>query len=232
MLNGRTMRSRIPPDLGKYTKFGNYCFISRVNDIFPDKWGIAETLFGKIRRVSTKFGYGVWTCPHFLCKKGDAVFVLRDMLSLNVADANLLEHWDGYIFDSHEHGKLIPPFSKDECKFDPPMMVNTACESDDESNNLLLLDHRNHIVFEANRDIGGGESLLVDYGPEYNGSLGAVRLKQRLARENAIKRRRNAHHDFECPYCGLTMLSRFRIGHTRYCQERDKREPSDGQGLE
>jgi len=65
----------------------------------------------------------VCTCPHFACEKGDVVFVLRNMQTLNVADEDLVEHWDGYIFDSHEHGKLIPPFPKEECKFDPAMMV-------------------------------------------------------------------------------------------------------------
>ena len=71
-------------------------------------------MFGKVRRVSSKFGYGVWMCPLFECKKGDAVFVLRDMQSLDDADELLVEHWDGYIFDSHEHGKLIPPFFKQD----------------------------------------------------------------------------------------------------------------------
>ena len=138
---------------------------------WADKWGLASTHFGKVRRVSSAFGYGVSTCPHFSCKQGDAVFVLRDLKALDVADEVLVHHWDGYIFDSHEHGRLIPPFSKEDCKFDPPMMVNTACESDEEENNLRLLDHRNHIIFEATRDIQGGETLLVDYGSEYNASL-------------------------------------------------------------
>ena len=171
--------------------------------------------------MSSKFGYGVWTCPHFSCKKGDAVFVLRDMRTLNVADRDLVDHWDGYIFDLFEHGKLIPPFPKEECKFDPPMMVNTACDSDEETNNIRLLDHRNHIVFEATRDIEGGETLLVDYGSEYNKSLGVVRKQRRVEIDCAKLRRRNKHHDFECPHCGRTMLRKFRLGHTRYCSSRD-----------
>ena len=180
-----------------------------------DRRGHSTTFFGKVRRVRSPFGWSVVTCPKFKCKKGDMVFVLRGM---RTTTPNEKKKWIGYTFDFGDNDDRRPPHPFSANILHAPMMVNTHCAEKDETFNLALNTEGDIVVFEAVREILGGETLLVDYGPDYNKELFDEREQQRCSRKNELASRKNRNHTFQCSNCGHTCQQRYRLSHYNSCK--------------
>ena len=179
-----------------------------------DRRGYAKTRFGTVRRVNTPYGWGVRACPSFLCEADDAVFIIRDMIRLNSSEK---VEWFGYTFFFDHNDERRPSHDLCDNVCHAPMMVNTHCEEKNESPNLTLLTQDNIVIFEATRQIKGGEMLIVDYGSEYNQELMLEREAAKQRREDDFKARRNITHNYKCPRCGESCHSRFRLAHYNRC---------------
>ena len=135
---------------------------------------------------------------------------------------NQKKKWAGYsfYFDGEDDKRPPHPFSQNILH--PPMMVNTHCEEHNETFNLLLKCEDDVVIFEAVRSIGGGETLMVDYGTEYNKELFEERQLERSKRKLQLESRKNRNHNFTCSKCGHTCNDRYRLKHFNKCS---------GQGL-
>ena len=180
-----------------------------------DHRGFAETCFGKVRRVKTKYGWGVKTCPHFRCAKDDAVFIIRGMISLKLSEK---KEWCGYTFFFDVDDERRPSHKFSENVSHAPMMVNTHCEEKDESPNLTLHTDQDIVIFEATREIKGGEMLKVDYGSDYNKELLLERKAACQKREDDMAERPNINLKYKCSKCGQRFHSRFRLKHYNQCK--------------
>ena len=180
-----------------------------------DHRGFSNTFFGKVRRVTTAFNWGVKACPHFSCNTEDAVFIIRNMVPLTKADKT---EWSGYTFFLDDNDERRPPHSFEQNDRHPPMMANTHCVEKNESPNLRLHYLEDIVIFEAIRPIRGNESLLVDYGDDYNSELFREREAARERRAKDLLNRKNIAHNFTCDKCGHTCHSRLRIKHFNKCK--------------
>jgi hypothetical protein len=97
------------------------------------------------------------------------------------------------------------------------MMINTHCEEKNESFNLFLSTADDCVAFEAVRDIRGGETLLVDYGKDYNNELMEDRKQQVESRRIELEGRKDRNHNFKCSKCGHTCHQRYRLRHFNKC---------------
>ena len=170
--------------------------------------------------MNTAFGYGVVTCQHFTCKKGDIVFCVRDCIPVPDEQRDI---WDGYIFDASNGVSYIPNHPFEENKVHPPIMVNTHCIEKKEIPNLKLFDHNtNVIIFEATRRITGGQTLLVKYSGKYNKEL---QIERSIARRNAecaryadMSSRPNKSFSRQCHLCGHQCQPKFFLKHYNLCK--------------
>ena len=154
------------------------------------------------------------------------VFIIRGMRTVT---PNQKKKWTGYTFNFGENDDRRPPHPFSANILHAPMMANTHCMEKHEHFNLDLKTEGDCVVFEAVRDIFGGETLLVDYGSEYNQELFEERERLRLAAANELNSRRSRNHTFRCSKCGHTCQQRYRIAHFRACNV-DSKAQSDGGG--
>ena len=182
--------------------------------VTTDKRGHSSTPFGKVRRVRSPFGWSVVTCPKFKCKAGDMVFIIRGMRTISPEQKS---KWAGYCFFFDNDDERRPPHPFCENVLHPPMMVNTHCEEKNELFNLSLNVEDDCVVLEAVKDIGGGQTLLVDYGSDYNKELFDERLQRQAQRKLDIDGRKNRNHNFKCSKCGHTCNERYRLSHYNKC---------------
>ena len=182
-----------------------------------DHRGYSNTFFGKVRRVTTPFNWGVKACPKFSCNTDDAVFVVRDMIPITKADK---AQWSGYTFflDTDDERRAPHPFEQNDRH--PPMMANTHCIENNEAPNIRLHYLEDMVIFEAIRAIQGNEMLLVDYGDDYNSELFQERQAARARRTQELNNRRNIAHNYTCDKCAFTCHSRLRIKHFNECKAR------------
>ena len=195
-----------------------FLWLEKLNSFITltDHRGYSNTFFGKVRRVTTPFNWGVKTCPHFSCKTEDAVFIIRNMVRISAAEK---AEWSGYTFFLNDLAdERRPPHSFDENERHPPMMANTHCIERNETPNISLHYLEDMVILEASRPIGGNESLLVDYGDDYNSELFRDRQAARERRAKELMNRKNIAHNYTCDKCGHTCHSRLRIKHYNKCK--------------
>ena len=176
--------------------------------------GHSTTAFGKVRRVRSAFGWSVVTCPKFKCKTGDLVLILRHMKTVKAIEKKKLM---GYTFNFGLNDDRRPPHPFSQNCLHPPMMINTHCEENNETFNLILTTEQDCVAFEAVCNIGGGETLKVDYGKDYNNELLEERKQLRESRQKELAGRKNRNHNFRCSKCGHTCHQRYRLSHYNKC---------------
>ena len=150
------------------------------------------------------------------------IFIIRGMRTITPQQKS---KWTGYCFFFDKDDERRPPHPFSENILHPPMMVNTHCEEKNETFNLNLNVEEDCVVFEAVQDIGGGETLLVDYGSEYNNELLEERLQSDIQRKLDIASRKNRNHNFKCSKCGHTCHERFRLSHYNKCKLDESKQP-------
>jgi len=159
----------------------------------------------------------VRTCPKFKCKAEDAVFVIRNIISVSADDK---KEWDGYTFSLDDENEKRPSHKREDNHLHAPMMANTHCIEKNEQFNLSLFHDDNLVIFEASRSIGGGEMLFVDYGDEYNKDLQSEREAARKRAAENIARRAHFSHNYTCHFCGKSCQAKFRLRHQNSCEKR------------
>jgi len=140
----------------------------------------------------------VVTCPKFKCKTGDLLFIIRN---LKTVKANEAIKWTGYTFNFGLNDDRRPQHPFHQNCLHPPMMINTHCEELNETFNLSLTTSEDNVGFEAVRDIAGGETLMVDYGSDYNKELFDDRKHLIECRQKELEERKNRNHNFKCEKC-------------------------------
>ena len=127
------------------------------------------------------------------------------------------DKWRGYTFLFEGEGDRRPNHPFYENVLHPPMMINTFCEEDAESNNLILIVDGDAVEFEATCDILGGQMFRVDYGSDYNSELFVDRqqAREKLAMEKKLRRNRN--FQFKCSKCSFECQNKYRIKHYNVC---------------
>ena len=145
------------------------------------------------------------------------VFVIQNMKKLTEREK---KKWAGYTFWFDENDERRPSHSFHENPLHPPMMINTHCEEKKESCNLTLNNIDDVVIFEAVKDIVGGDKFMVDYGNDYNKELYDERQAKKTARQQDISGRRNLNHNFKCEHCGYTCHNKFRLRHFTTCSVR------------
>ena len=98
--------------------------------------------------------------------------MVRNVISVSADDK---KEWDGYTFWLDEKSEKRPSHKREDNHLHAPMMANTNCIEENEHFNLSLFHDDTLVIFEASREIGGGEMLFVDYGDEYNQELQSER---------------------------------------------------------
>ena len=145
------------------------------------------------------------------------VFIIQKMKTMTQEEN---KKWIGYTFSFDEGDERRPSHPFHENPLHPPMMVNTHCEEKGETYNLTLNYVDDNVIFEAVKDIVGGDKFVVDYGRDYNKELYEERQEQKRIRQQSISARRNLNHNFKCQHCGYTCHNKFRIRHFNECSLR------------
>ena len=143
--------------------------------------------------------------------------MVRNVISVSADDK---KEWDGYTFWLDEKSEKRPSHKREDNHLHAPMMANTNCIEENEHFNLSLFHDDTLVIFEASREIGGGEMLFVDYGDEYNQELQSEREAARKRAADSLARRAHFSHNYTCPCCGKTCRAKFRLSHYNSCDKR------------